>query len=1270
MILAPEGEDAYSLLRLVHGGAFSSREAAVARLAPVWHTVGATPAITYVPRLAAAGLKDAVTPHRTDDPVEPPQVALAIQATAVPTASVGPARAAACAHLADHDGTHDPVPDAPPTAADGPSTRTDGESDTKEAAEEMDWGGEVHRGDFDASLGRYHPIRDPSTLRLPPLHERRITLAEALQELRLRKEVTSGHNLNCLAYSILLGTDRIAPAAQWVTKERGDEERRRTHETIVRRLPPEADTKIGPNGVWWAGQTRDSLTRTMETSQVMGEAHVHGFCNRIDRCIVIVDVRESAAVLYKYLPGYAAQSQISMREAHELRNSDEQPIWVLLEPDHFSALLPIRRPIASTPQAPTGAGAPAKVTNGAGAGSASATAQEPEQRPSLPEKGSAPVPDKPEGTQQRGDAAETKIEWATRIFTDMGYTIGARTEIGDADVFAIARYVADATAGVEEAGDGRFNEAAVREYIREGGGDDSTYPRHILRQAVGDYLRLQRGAKHARDLSPAHQADNTADDRIVWPGDSVRLQREDTPGQHTRWKAWKQGTTGTVLRSAGRGDWTVLIEDKAGKIEVHVHDHEVHLLAKRAPAAGDVILSTRSTPHTTAARAGRKGTPGTHALILRRRAPDDVARGGATWHAFHWHDHRYVVVHEEDMTRAPWQAPYRQQESTLQSLKAQGALVTIAQRVYAQTGDWGGEILSATMDAAARDGLHTDAGQASRAIQEAKQRWQGGRPCAHMVTLNHGGILVRLRETTAAIPGQRRMATAPAHADTAALAWEADGRLWRTMHTLADGNDVVLLQETHLPELDPEGRSEQVMQMLTSGEYSTWRAAASPAPVDDAYAGVLMWWNTATVEVTEIQTLTPGRLQRARVRVLADGTDFIVVNAYVPTKRGAPTVRQATILERVRAQIQATIDTADDAGDEIVIGGDLQAQTSATLEARKDTGSVNAYDSWLDTLCAEHCLLSVGDDEPTYSGGAGGPQTTIDHWLVSTGLADRAAAEVGAGADGLAGLGDGTHGHNSLQLSITLRTAEAEDAEEKWEQREPQLPPMDEDEWAAFAAEEADTATTAADGVDGTGGPTFGQAARRLEAIEAALKGLVSRIQELSERTSTPQGTKVARLHARMLRWRRWLRACDGQRRFPDTHDMFNTKDCAHVFGDAPATDDKIRSAIENSAPGKERRVALREVCRSRLLHARERYEDAAKEGAIDKDRVRTRLLADINKAMEEGRDPRWECFRAVGRAKAALAGKRTAPRLDQPGMRSIKRTGAARGVGSTLRRC
>ena len=51
-------------------------------------------------------------------------------------------------------------------------------------------------------------------------------------------------------------------------------------------------------------------------------------------------------MLSKYAPGYAAQLQLSMREAVKLRTSSEQPIWVLLEPMHFSALLPSRLPSA------------------------------------------------------------------------------------------------------------------------------------------------------------------------------------------------------------------------------------------------------------------------------------------------------------------------------------------------------------------------------------------------------------------------------------------------------------------------------------------------------------------------------------------------------------------------------------------------------------------------------------------------------------------------------------------------------------------------------------------------------------------------------------------------------------------------------------------------------------------------------------------------------------------------------------------------------------
>ena len=205
---------------------------------------------------------------------------------------------------------------------------------------------EVNQNEFVDSLGRYHPVRDPSTLRLPPLEGRCISWTEVLKELRLKKKVTSGHNFNCLAFSIMIGSNMIAPEAHWMACDESDIERRLTHETIMSRLPPEAAKTAGPNGVWWAGETRESLNKTFADSEFMGEAHVHGFCNRLARSIVVIDVREPAVVMCKYQPGYAVQLQLSMHEALELRNSREQPIWVLLEPNHFSALLPLQRPTA------------------------------------------------------------------------------------------------------------------------------------------------------------------------------------------------------------------------------------------------------------------------------------------------------------------------------------------------------------------------------------------------------------------------------------------------------------------------------------------------------------------------------------------------------------------------------------------------------------------------------------------------------------------------------------------------------------------------------------------------------------------------------------------------------------------------------------------------------------------------------------------------------------------------------------------------------------
>ena len=56
---------------------------------------------------------------------------------------------------------------------------------------------------------------------------------------------------------------------------------------------------------------------------------MHGFANRLERTIVIIDVRELAPVLMAYVPGYAAARQLSMLEAVDVlrTSSEQQPIW-------------------------------------------------------------------------------------------------------------------------------------------------------------------------------------------------------------------------------------------------------------------------------------------------------------------------------------------------------------------------------------------------------------------------------------------------------------------------------------------------------------------------------------------------------------------------------------------------------------------------------------------------------------------------------------------------------------------------------------------------------------------------------------------------------------------------------------------------------------------------------------------------------------------------------------------------------------------------------
>ena len=71
----------------------------------------------------------------------------------------------------------------------------------------------------------------------------------------------------------------------------------------------------------------------------MNESHVHGFANRLKRTIITIDERMAMLVLYEYVPGYAVARQLSMREAKERRESEHQPLWLLMSPNHWSALL-------------------------------------------------------------------------------------------------------------------------------------------------------------------------------------------------------------------------------------------------------------------------------------------------------------------------------------------------------------------------------------------------------------------------------------------------------------------------------------------------------------------------------------------------------------------------------------------------------------------------------------------------------------------------------------------------------------------------------------------------------------------------------------------------------------------------------------------------------------------------------------------------------------------------------------------------------------------
>lgn len=184
-------------------------------------------------------------------------------------------------------------------------------------------------------------------LRLSPPEQRIMKPREGLRELELRKETTSGYNYNCLAFAVGTVSGEL-PEERRAAQQWSNQERRRTHEKVLEMLPLEAKTERGTNVVWWAGFDVARVENIYEKKMFMGEPHVHAYSCRLERDIVVVDVRcergegkvELAIYHYQSRSG-APQRRISMRAAKELRKAEgaTQPIWLLLEQGHWSALL-------------------------------------------------------------------------------------------------------------------------------------------------------------------------------------------------------------------------------------------------------------------------------------------------------------------------------------------------------------------------------------------------------------------------------------------------------------------------------------------------------------------------------------------------------------------------------------------------------------------------------------------------------------------------------------------------------------------------------------------------------------------------------------------------------------------------------------------------------------------------------------------------------------------------------------------------------------------
>eukprot|EP00966_Prymnesium_polylepis_P287663 6644522-Prymnesium_polylepis.1 len=109
--------------------------------------------------------------------------------------------------------------------------------------------------------------------------------------------------------------------------------------------------------------------------------------------------------------------------------------------------------------------------------------------------------------------------------------------------------------------------------------------------------------------------------------------------------------------------------------------------------------------------------------------------------------------------------------------------------------------------------------------------------------------------------------------------------------------------------------------------------------------------------------------------------------------------------------------------------------------------------------------------------------------------------------------------------------------------------------------------------------------------MEDAMKELVQMAKSLEPGDTKPAEDKMERLRKKVLFWRSGMRKCDVHPAYPDAHKMFNSDDCAGVFGRAPQADAAFRRAVQGNTAGAERRRAMREECRRRYVQARGQLE-------------------------------------------------------------------------------